>query len=120
MGSKLRTGLFAGIFVLTAVGIIGMLLQNPGGLMKNILSTIVIAAIIGAVLYFFLQGKNTEADKKYAKALRKHKKSAAAKSHFAEHSIQNAQKKNILPLRKSRKSSSHLYVIEGKKNKKKA
>lgn len=112
-----------GIIALFIIGLVGMLTQDASQLIKSILGTVLIVGIISGAFYLFLRSKKSTDEKKYARALRKTQKSTQAKAtaqSMAADKLANTQKKkNVLPLRKSRKSN-HLYVIKGKKSKKKA
>lgn len=106
---------FVGVIVLlAAVGLGITLFKNPAGLMRQLLfMAIAITAIY--VIYRIWAGKKqgSKENRSFAKAAKQSKRRAKSK----KSSVSTASHSRKKPLRK--KSTAHLTVIEGKKNKKK-
>jgi hypothetical protein len=107
------------LIVLAFVGLGSWLIDNPLGLLRNIL---VIAAVIGIIFFIYRRwfshrsGAGSNEQRAFLKAAKQSKKRLKKKSPV------KAQKSTVSPLSKKRstrkKSNANLTVIEGKKNKK--
>ena len=112
------------LLIVISLGVVGLgisLFQETGRTLQTIATFILIAGITFGVFHWYNQSKKNTDTKKYEQALRKNKKKV--QTSYAQkkpsYSKEAQHQKNILPLRKSKKAN-HLYVIDGKKSKKKA
>lgn len=115
MNSKVISYIVYSIIGLAVLGLIISLIENPGGLLKSILTVVLIAGVI-LLIFRFLSGNRMplKADQKaFMRAARLSKKRLKKQSRPKR--VVNKHKKAI---RRSAVGSSHLTVIEGKKGKK--
>lgn len=121
MKNRFVSALFIGLILLGIVGFSISLFQETAKTLQSIATVLLIAGIVIGAFYWYSQSKKSTDTKKYEQALRKNKKktqiSYTQKPYT--HDKEAQRKKNVLPLRKSKKAN-HLYVIDGKKSKKKA
>ena len=68
-----------GIAILAVIGLVGQLIINPGGFLRNMLMMIGVAVIVGFLLYFLLVRRTSNVSSGYKKAL-KHTKQLYGKS----------------------------------------
>ncbi|GAB2573553.1 SA1362 family protein [Gracilibacillus alcaliphilus] len=107
---------------LAGIGLINLLLTDTFGLIRSLLITLVIGAVIFGVLYFFLirrRGAPTDELKKYRKAAKQSKQRYKQANPSPIKYSSSSQKKPSRAKRLNRKKASHLTVIEGNKDKKK-
>lgn len=62
-----------GIAILAVIGLVGQLIINPGGFLRNMLMMIGVAVIVGFLLYFFLVRRRSNVSSGYKKALKQSK-----------------------------------------------
>ncbi len=108
-----------GLIVLAAIGIISMLVQDPGGFIKMIAGMALIVAVIYFLFRRFSQtspSKNHE-QRAFKKAAKRSKKRFQTKENTSP--SKRSSIGSLSAARKKRKDTSHLTVIEGKKGKKK-
>ena len=107
-----------GIIGLAAIGIVFQLITNATGFLTNMLFTIIFAAAIFGLLYYFvLGGRNTSSEaKRYKQAVRQSK--SKYPQNRATQTVKN--KHQVDPIKKKlKKRPSHLRVIDGNKSKRK-
>ncbi|MBR7554191.1 SA1362 family protein [Allobacillus sp. GCM10007491] len=109
-----------GIAILAVIGLVGQLIMNPGGFMRNMLMMVGAAVVIGFLLYFFLIRRRSNVSSGYKKAL-KQSKQMYGKSGSKVKPNMNAKtsgqpKLQRMPrIRKKSGNQPNLRVIEGNK-----
>ena len=113
-------------YVIIAFGIIGLFSQlftQPGRFLISILTSIIIGLAIFALIYFvFMKNKAPSNDmKKYKKAVRqsKAKYKNEKPSYTSNTKMINQKKPDLIKRNRSKRSASHLKVIDGNKAKRK-
>lgn len=119
MKNQISFYIVLGLIVLAAIGIISMLVQDPGGFIKMIAGMALIVAVIYFLFRRFSQtspSKNHE-QRAFKKAAKRSKKRFQTKENTSP--AKRSSIGSLSAARKKRKDTSHLTVIEGKKGKKK-
>lgn len=119
MKNQISFYIVLGLIVLAAIGIISMLVQDPGGFIKMIAGMALIVAVIYFLFRRFSQtspSKNHE-QRAFKKAAKRSKKRFQTKENTSP--SKRSSIGSLSAARKKRKDTSHLTVIEGKKGKKK-
>ncbi|MDZ5712141.1 SA1362 family protein [Jeotgalibacillus haloalkalitolerans] len=114
---------FYAVIGLGALGLISMILFEPGSLLRTILTYALLAAAIYGIYRFVISRRgNSQENNAYKKAVRQSKKkyqpAKQAKSSKVR-KIQPAQRKPAKKASAARLNGPKLTVIEGKKGKKK-
>ncbi|GEM02739.1 hypothetical protein SAMN05421839_15216 [Halolactibacillus halophilus] len=108
------------IFGFAAVGLVTTIIFDMTSIIRNILSTILVVAVLYGLVYFFVLRHRQPNDlKKYRKAVKQSKKKYQQPKKANYHQAQKQQmkqKKQINTKRKKQKHASHLRVIDGKKD----
>ena len=108
------------IFLFAAIGLVTTMLFDMTSLIRNILSTILMIAVIYGLVYFFvLRHRQPNDFKKYRKAVKQSKKKyqQPKKSSYQQAQKQQLkQKKQIKTKVTKHKRAPHLRVIDGKKD----
>lgn len=118
MNNRISNYIVAGIIILSIIGVVSGILYNPVGILKSI----ALFAVIGAVIYFLVRsfsGANSGKlqQRAFQKAAKRSKKRFQSKD--ASASSKRSTIRSLASARKTKKDTSHLTVIEGKKGKKK-
>ncbi|HLU22203.1 MAG TPA: SA1362 family protein [Bacillaceae bacterium] len=109
---NIRNWIVGVVAILALTGLASTLIRNPSSLLKQLLMMVVITALIIVIYKVWMRRKPNSKDSiAYAKAVKLSKK----RKRQANKTVISSSRKR--PLRK--KSTAHLTVIEGKKNKKK-
>ena len=119
MKNQISFYIVLGLIVLAAIGIISMLVQDPGGFIKMIAGMALVVAVIYFLFRRFSQtspSKNHE-QRAFKKAAKRSKKRFQTKENTSP--SKRSSIGSLSAARKKRKDTSHLTVIEGKKGKKK-
>jgi Sec-independent protein translocase protein TatA len=108
------------IFGFAAIGLVTTMLFDMASLIRNILSTILMIAVIYGLVYFFVLRHRQPNDlKKYRKAVKQSKKKYQQPK---KSSYQHAPKKQLKQKKQKKsklskhKHAPHLRVIDGKKD----
>lgn len=108
------------IFGFAAIGLVTTMLFDMTSLIRNILSTILMIAVIYGLVYFFVLRHRQPNDlKKYRKAVKQSKKKyqQPKKSSYQQAQKQQLkQKKHAKAKMNKHKRAPHLRVIDGKKD----
>ncbi|MBM7693270.1 putative membrane protein YhiD involved in acid resistance [Peribacillus deserti] len=115
--------LIFGIIFLGAIGLLGNLLSDPAGFIKNaVILALTIGIVIFAVKRLTRSKPNAKHERSFMKAARDSKKRVKTRD-AAKGKADNVQSfslaKNLKKARNKSRSDIHLTVIEGKKGKKK-
>lgn len=115
--------LFYVIIVFGIIGLFSQLFTQPGKFLSSIIISVIIGLAIFAVIYFvFMKNKAPSNDmKKYKKAVRQSKaKYKKDNTQLANHTkFTNQKKPDLIKRNRTKRSASHLKVIEGNKSKRK-
>ncbi len=107
------------IFGFAAIGLVTTMLFDMTSLIRNILSTILMVAVIYGLVYFFvLRHRQPNNLTKYRKAVKQSKKKyqQTKKSSYQQAQKQQLKQKKQTKTKASKhKRASHLRVIDGKK-----
>ncbi|ENH97447.1 hypothetical protein J416_05523 [Gracilibacillus halophilus YIM-C55.5] len=114
------------LYILIGLAIVGFtvsMFNNPGILIKNLLISLLIGAVIfGLIYYFFIYRRMTSNNelKKYRQAVKQSKQKYGKRPKANPVSKpSNIRKKPSIKNKPSRKHAPHLRVIDGNKQKKK-
>ncbi|PLT29167.1 SA1362 family protein [Peribacillus deserti] len=111
-----------GIIFLGAIGLLGNLVSNPAGFIKNaVILAITIGIVIFAVKRLTKSKPNAQHERSFMKAARDSKKRLKTRD-AAKGKADNVQSFSLAKMKRARnrnRSDIHLTVIEGKKGKKK-
>ncbi|MCM3111459.1 SA1362 family protein [Lederbergia lenta] len=112
---NIRKWFVGGILLLAVIGVVTRLWVNPVGLLKQIMFIGIMVAAIYVIYRIWVGRKEgTDGKRSYAMAVKQSKKRTKKQQTASKFSSPPRQR----PLRK--KSTAHLTVIEGKKNKPKS
>ncbi|PLR99909.1 hypothetical protein CVD19_02325 [Bacillus sp. T33-2] len=109
---------FAGIVILSAIGIVSRLINNPVGFLQTIAGMVL---IVGVIFLLVRRFSSAHPGKQEQRAFLKAAKKSKKRFHHKEPSVPPRRSTigSLATARKKKKDASHLTVIEGKKGKKK-
>ncbi|MDX5475604.1 MAG: hypothetical protein LPK00_08695 [Bacillaceae bacterium] len=119
MKKSIQKPLLITILSLAGFYVVYELFTNTGSFITRLLVIIGVATVIFFLFRYFISGRIGGADSNYRKALQQSKKKYNAKSKPVVTLNGKERKPTKSTSSIKRKSSTHLTVIEGKKNKKK-
>lgn len=118
---KRKSVLFAGaLILLAAIGVIGMLVNNPVGFIRQIAIIVLVSFILYLIFRRFIGAGPGPARKEQRAFLKAARESRKRNGHKNDSAARNVVHGSLASLRKpKKKTAAHLTVIEGKKGKKK-
>ncbi|MBP2240841.1 ABC-type nickel/cobalt efflux system permease component RcnA [Cytobacillus eiseniae] len=120
MKSRASTIIILGLILLAILGVVTSLVSNPAGFLQRI----AVILLVGAVIYFIFQRFYKSSPKKreqraFIRAAKRSKKRHQVKETSKGNQRKAGSGHSLTSIKKPKKTSTHLTVIQGKKGKKK-